>query len=77
MWTVSRLTCILVDQWMASYKTPPKSITLDSDDNRLSDQLATIWVESVGAMLRVLQLTPSAPSHCTLCAPCSRRPLGS
>lgn len=27
-----RLTYALVDQWMASYSTPPKSITLDIDD---------------------------------------------
>lgn len=27
-----RLTYALVDQWMASYRTPPKSVTLDIDD---------------------------------------------
>jgi len=27
-----RLTYALIDQWMASYSTPPKSVTLDIDD---------------------------------------------
>jgi hypothetical protein len=27
-----RLTYALVDQWMASYETPPETVTLDIDD---------------------------------------------